>query len=209
MKYFKVIEGIVQLDHEAIGLYPNIKKIISRDRGGKVSGDPDGRLKLYAFKEFTYVYFRCDFEAYPAQHGLNEKEAHLYAAKQAGLGKEYQPDEVVLAFCKQYEQEHLTTTKQAIKTLIRIFTFNNKLVEKIEKVLTDTLELPTLTPAQTADLLAYQKQLIGIATEVPVITKKLREAMNLLEEEAKLIEVGRGGDEITDSFRPDNIIEND
>lgn len=209
MKYFKLIDGVVQLDHESIGLYPNIKKIISRDRGGKVSGDPDGRLKLYAFKEFTYVYFRCDFEAYPAQHGMNEKEAHLYAAKQAGLGKDYQPDELVLAFCKQYEQEHLTLTKQAIKTLIRLFALNDKIVSKIEQNLTASLELPTLAPGMITELLTYQKQLIDIANTVPVTAKKLREAMNLLEEEAKLVEIGRGGDEISESFRVDNIIEND
>jgi hypothetical protein len=208
MKYFKLVDGIVQLDHESIGLYPNVKKILSRDRGGKVTGDPDGRLKLYAYREFTYVYFRCDFEAYPAQSGMNEKEAHLYAAKMSNLGKDYIPDELVLAFIKQYDKEHLTPAKQAIKTLIRVFAFNNKLVEKIEKTLTDTLDLPTLTPQQTGELFAYQKQLLDIAERVPESVKQLKTAMNLLEEEEKIKEVGRGGETITDSFRPDNDIEN-
>jgi hypothetical protein len=207
MKFFKYIDGVVELDKELIALYPNAKKILSRDRGGKVTGDPDGRLKLYAFKEFTYIYFRCDFEAYPAQHGLTEKEAHLYAAKQSGLGKDYQPDEVVLAFMKQYEDEHLTAAKHAIKTLIRIFALNEKLVEKIEKNLTSTLELPTMTAPQITELLGYQKQLIEIATSVPATTKKLKEAMNLLEEEERNKETMRGGEEKSSSFDPGNSIE--
>jgi hypothetical protein len=208
MRFFKFTDGAIELDKDAIALYPNVKKILARDRGGKVTGDPDGRLKLYAFKEFTYVYFRCDFEAYPAQHGLSEKETHLYAAKEAGLGKDYEPDDLVLHFIKQYEKEHLTPAKQAIKTLIRVFAFNNNIVEKMEKVLSESLTLPTLTPQQVKDLLDFQKQLISIATDVPIITKKLKEAMNLLQEEDKLVEIGRGGEEVTDSFRPDNNIEN-
>jgi hypothetical protein len=208
MEYFKLVDGIVTLDHDMIGVNSNIKKILSRDRGGKVSGDPDGRLKLYAFKEFAYVYYRCDYRAYPSQSGMSEKEAHIYAATQAGLGKEYKPDELVSLLMTQYEREHLSESKKAIKTLIRIFAFNNKLVEKIEAVLTTSLDLPTLTPQQTGELLAFQKQLMDIATKVPENVKQLKVAMNLLEEEEKAKEIGRGGDEITDSYKPDNNIEN-
>ena len=82
------------------------------------------------------------------------------------------------------------------------------LIEKIEKNLTETLELPVLTAPMISELLNYQKQLIAIATDTPDVVKKLRIAMNLLEEEQKAKEIGRGGDEITDSFRPDNDIEN-
>ena len=207
MKYFKFVDGAIAFDNEAIALYPNIKKIISRDRGGKVSGDPDGRYKKYAFKEFTYVYFRCDYEAYPAQHGMTEQEAHEYAAKQAGLGKDYKPDELVLAFMKQYEIEHLSPAKQAIKTLIRVFAFNNKLIEKIEKVLNETLALPTLSAIQTKELFDYQKQLLEVAERVPESVKKLKAAMNLLEEEERTQEILRGGEIKLDSMDPGNSIE--
>lgn len=208
MKLFVMGEdGVVVLNKEAATLYPNIRKIITRDRGGKVTGDPDGRFKFYAFREFTYVYFACDFEAYPSQHGLNEQETHLYAAKQSKLGKDYKPDEVVLALMKQYKEEHLTLTKQSIQTLLRVFTINDRIVKKIETNLTATLELPTLTAAQIKELLEYQQQLVKIAVEVPSIAKKLREAINLLEEEAKIIEKIRGGEDKPTSMDPNNIIE--
>jgi hypothetical protein len=209
MKYFKFVDGAVVLNNDAIALYPNVKKILSRDRGGKVVGDPDGRLKKYAFKEFTYVYFRCDFEAYPAQHGMTEQETHDYAARNAGLGKDYKPDDVVLAFIKQYENEHLSPAKQAIKTLIRVFAINNKLVEKVEKSLNETLALPTLTALQTKELFEYQKQLLDVAEQVPERVKKLKAAMNLLEEEEKVQEVLRGGEIKLDSMDPGNSIETD
>lgn len=208
MKFFKFTDGVIALDKDAIALYPNIKKILARDRGGKVVGDPDGRLKLHAFKEFAYVYHRCDFEAYPAQNGLNEKETHLYAAKMAELGKDYKPDELVEQFIKQYEKEHLTPSKSSIKTLIRVFSLTEKLIEKIEKNITDSLDLPVLNAAQITELLGYQKELIALTTAIPANVKKLKEAMGLLEEEDRMIRIARGGEEVLDSQDPGNSIEN-
>lgn len=207
MKFFKFVNGELTLAKDEIALYPNFKKILSRDRGGKVTGDPDGRLKLYAFKEFRYIYFRCDFEAYPSQHGLTEKETHEYACINSGLGKDYVPDSDMINAIKQYEREHLSPAKKAIKTLIRVFVLNDKLVEKIETNLTSTLELPTLTAPQISELLTYQKQLLDVAVTVPVNVKKLREAMNLLEEEEKTQAILRGGEIRASSMDINNDIE--
>lgn len=209
MKFFKFIDGLVELDKDEIALYPNVKKIITRDHGGKITGDPDGRHKFFAFRELTYVYFMRDFSAYPTQHGLNEKEAHMYAIKNAQLPKDYQPDEVVLALMAQYEKEHLSPAKKSIKTLIRLFTLNDKVVEKIEKNLNDTLSLPTLNREQIKEILEYQEKLIEIATSVPKHAKDLREAINLLEEEEKTVQIIRGGAIKAESMDANNPIEND
>lgn len=207
MKFFKFVNGELTLAKDEIALYPVFKKILSRDRGGRVTGDPDGRLKLYAFKEFKYIYFRCDFEAYPSQHGLTEKETHDYACLHSGLGKDYVPDNDMLHAIKQYEKEHLSPAKKAIKTLIRIFVLNDKLVEKIENNLTATLELPTLSAPQISELLTYQKQLLDVAVTVPTNVKKLREAMNLLEEEERTQAILRGGEIRSSSMDGDSTIE--
>lgn len=209
MKFFKFTDGAVELARDEIALYPLAKKILSRDRGGKYPHDKDGRLKLYAFKEFTYIYHRCDFAAYPSQHGLTPSEAHKYAVENSGLPSDYEPDEVVTAFMKQYEREHLSQAKHSIKTLNRIFSMGDRLVEKIEYNLNQTLTLPTLTREQISELLAYQKQLLEISTTVPQQVKKLREAMNALEEEEKIQQIIRGGEIMSDSMNPDNDIEND
>lgn len=209
MEWFKIEDGIAVFDKPAIAIYPNIKKLLARDVGGKVTGDPDGRKKLYAFREMTYVYFKCDYRAYPAQHGLTENEAHLYAAKQANLGKDYKPDDLVLAICKQYTDEHLTQAKHSIKTLIRVFALNEKIVEKIEKNLRDSLQLETLSAPMITELLNYQNALIKIASDIPDIAKKLKTAMNLLEEEERVKEITRGGAEKLDSMDPNNAIESD
>lgn len=208
MRFFKMEDGVLTLNKDEIALHPNIKRILSRDRGGKIAGDPDGRHKFYAYREFAYVYFKCDFEAFPAQNGLSDIEAHKYAVREARLDENYQPDELVKALIVQYEKESLSPTKRAIKTLIRVFALNEKLVEKIEQNLTATMDLPTLTRDQINEVLNYQKQLIDIATNVPAQVKKLREAMSLLEEEEKVIQVIRGGEEKPESMDPDNTIEN-
>ena len=207
MKFFKFVDGELTLNRDEISLYPSIKKLIARDHGGKVVGDPDGRRKLYAYKELAYIYFRYDFEAYPAQHGLSEEEAHKYAAKKSNLGTDYTPDELVLEVAKLYQKEHLSPTKKTIATLLRVFTINERLIEKIEQNLTATLTMPTLTAPQITELLGYQKQLIDIATAIPNNAKKLREAMSLLEEEEKVVQVLRGGEIKGDSMDPGNSVE--
>lgn len=209
MKFFKFTNGVVELARDEIALYPLVKKILSRDRGGKYAYDKDGRLKAYAFKEFTYVYHRCDFAAFPSQHGLTPSEAHKYAVENSGLPNDYVPDEIVVAFMKQYEKEHLSQAKHSIKTLNRIFSMGDRLVEKIETNINATLILPTITREQISELLTYQKQLLEIATNIPHHVKKLREAMNALEEEEKIQQVIRGGEVMSDSMNPNNDIEND
>ena len=207
MKFFTFTDGAVELARDEIALYPLARKILSRDRGGKYPQDKDGRLKMYAFKEFTYIYHMCDFAAFPSQHGLTPSESHKYAVENSGLSSDYEPDEVVVAFMQQYLREHLSQAKHSIKTLNRVFSMGDRLIEKIEANLNATLSLATLTREQISELLSYQKQLLELATSIPQHVKKLREAMNALEEEEKLQQVVRGGEIMSDSMNPNNDIE--
>src|SRR6478736_1753295 len=52
---------LVDINKEWIGTIPELKKLISRDRGSP--GDADGRKKLQAIKEFTLIYHYCDYKS--------------------------------------------------------------------------------------------------------------------------------------------------
>ena len=207
MKFFKLVDGILELDREEIGLYPNIKKILTRDKGGNVIGDPDGRKKLFAYKEFSYVYYMCDFYAYPTQSGMGKKEAHKWTLATIGLPSTYLPDEEVQALMLQYTKEHLTPTKQTIKNLINLFMMNNAILEKIEPAIKTLLNTPNLNVDQLNELIGLQNSLMKISTSIPEQSKKLKEAMTMLEEEERAVRIGRGGKEINDSQNPDNAID--
>jgi hypothetical protein len=208
MQFFKIVNGVVELARDEISIYPTIKTIISRDKGGKVSGDHDGRKKIYAYRELTYVYLMCDYNAYPTQHGLSNKEAHRYAVEHSQLEPNYEPDEVIKLLMVQYEKEHISSAKQSARNILRLFGWNNKIIEAIDNNLTNMMSNATLTKDQIAELIGYQKQLLDISINIPTHAKRLREAMTLLEEEDRSIKIGRGGNEISSSMNPDNDIEN-
>lgn len=209
MEFFKFEDNKVTLARPEIGLYPNIKKIIDRDKGGVYLDDPDGKKKTFAFNEFRYIYFACDYRAYPIQNGLSEKEARKYALVNSCLPKEYKPDILVEELMVQYKKEHLTPAKQTIASLLRLFVINDKLIEKIEQNLTATLSLPTLTKDQIKEVLDYQSKVLEIATSIPKQAENLRAAINLVEEQEKTVLVRRGGEMVKDSMNPDNDIENE
>jgi hypothetical protein len=207
MKWFKIIDNIVELNREEIALYPNVRKILTRDKGGKVIGDPDGRKKLFAFKELSYVYFMCDFYAYPTQSGLSNFDAHKWTIKTVGLSLDYKPDEDLLVLMAQYTKEHLSPAKRSIKNLLRLFGMTDSILEKIEPRIKQLLDLPTLSIEQVDELIKLQSDLIKFSTSIPANAKLLREAMTILEEEEKSVRIARGSRLVDESQDPDNLIE--
>lgn len=196
MEFFKFTDGVVELDRKEIALYPNCQEILKRDKTYN---------KAQAYKEFTYVYFVCDFRAYPTTNGLSAASAHHYAVVHSGLPTQYEPDPTVRQLMEQYKKEHLSIGKKSTATLLRIFGFNDIILEKLEGNINLMLQNAALTKDQISELIAYQKQLLEIATNVPVQVKKLKEAMTLLESEDKEIVIGRGGKEVSLGMQGDDF----
>lgn len=207
MKLFKMSEdGVLTLNKDEATLNPLIREIIKRDKGGKIEGDMSGQKKEYAFREFKYVYYTCDFDAYPSQHGLSTKAAHSYAIKEAELPEAYEPDEVIRALMKQYRREHLTPSKEIIIELVGVFSFNLDIVKSIRNNLQNLMNNSGLTKDQISELIKYQQQLLDVSTEIPNQVKKLRQTLSLVQEEEQTIQIRRGGEEVDPSMRPDNAI---
>ena len=55
------------------------KAVWSRDRGGKIAGDSDGREKLYAIAELSYVYFQCYYKSPYNRYGDEDKHVDGYS----------------------------------------------------------------------------------------------------------------------------------
>ena len=208
MQFFKIVDGNIELARPEIALIPTVNEILKRDKGGKVTGDPDGRKKLYAFRELAYVYFRCDFYAYPIQHSLSESAAHSWAVRNALLPDHYEPDAIVRDLMVQYINEHLSPAKQTIKNLLDTFSLNDIAIKNATANLKLLLDNSNMTITQISDLIKIQQLLLSIATDIPHQVKVLREAMSIVQEEEKQILIKRGGDEVSDSSLPGNDIEN-
>lgn len=94
MKLFTLDENQqVDLNKEWIHLVPEFSTLLKRDRGSK--GDSDGRKKLKARQEFTYIYFMWDFSS--PLRDWEEHERHEEALRYAGLTEANMDKDLVTA----------------------------------------------------------------------------------------------------------------
>ena len=102
-------------------------KALMENKRNKCSEDVDGKLKLRAFREFTYIYLAIDwgspYNDYPAQ------EKHLEALRDSKLTEEEFNDETFRAACRKYEE--IQNSIRAVKAAQR---FVEKLINYFDNV---------------------------------------------------------------------------
>lgn len=109
-------DGLVDLNKIWIQLIPEFKKVYARDKGSE--GDYDGRKKLKARKEFTYIYFHSSFLSPLLDY--DEEEKHIESLRYAMLER---VDDAVLQADMEYKRitikgtRSLRTYKSLLKTL--------------------------------------------------------------------------------------------
>lgn len=102
----------IRLNKPWIGLVPEFAAILKRDRGSP--GDSKGEKKVRARKEFTFIYFFCDFGS-PIrdwEDAERRKEALYYA----GLTEKDIKDDKVVATAIDRYQELLLKGSRSIRT---------------------------------------------------------------------------------------------
>jgi len=201
MTLFIYKDGELILDRPEILLHPELKAILSRDRGSP--GDSDGRKKLQAFKEFTYIYMVCDYNSYPNQKGLSEKETHKYALDVAGLPEDWIFDKEIATAMDFYVEANESIAKELNKELLAGFKNHYKVVKRLRHETEKLLDKKDLTPAEVTQLTETQNKMLNIATELPKKYASLKDAQDLIRKEETVGEIGRGGGAILDSQDPD------
>lgn len=204
MKLFVYKEGVLSLYKDEILLYPELSAILTRDKGSL--GDSDGRKKLQAWKEFTYLYMICDYSSHPNQHGMNELEAHKYAIDIAGLPDKWIPDSVVLAAMDFYVNTMTSVAKEVAKELLASFKNSARVVKKLRDTTNALLDKSTLNSIESGQLADIQQTIMAISTSLPKHLKALKESEDLIKKEEKEGIVGRGGEVVADSQDPTTAI---
>jgi len=87
MKFFSKNNGEISLDREELELLPQVKALF-RLEYNKAPKDKDGRLRIRAKKELTYVYFMYDFTSIFAQ--MSEEDRKTYSLQSASLPEDYE-----------------------------------------------------------------------------------------------------------------------
>lgn len=125
----------VKLNKTWIRLVPEFDAIMKRDKGS--AGDYDGRLKLWAKKRFSYMYFYLDFQS--PLYNWEDDERQAESMRYAGLVlKDIQADYMVEAIARYKRiQEELSRSLKTLRAVNKGLSQLDNYFENIDFSLTD------------------------------------------------------------------------
>src|SRR5690606_29063145 len=95
---------LVDINKEWISTILEFRKILQRDRGSP--GDSQGRKKLQARREFTYIYHMYDYHS--KLKNWDENDKHKEALRQSELPQDFVPDDELKAAIEIYKKLKIT-----------------------------------------------------------------------------------------------------
>lgn len=196
------IDTMLLLDDTGMPVPPTIRQLLDRDIRLLYTRDKTADKKQYV-AECIVIYQLGDPKSPARQSGLSEREALKYAIDQAGLDKNYIPDQLVLKLIKRYYDENITEAGRVVENILQVMHNINLAIGQINRWLNDKLAAPL-----EGDVITSMLNNIDIvkkqAGDIPSILKKLEEAkQNLLYEQQT--ELSRGGNAVSSSMDADDI----
>ncbi len=190
------------LDDTGMPVPPTVRQLLDRDIRLLYTRDKTADKKQYV-AECIVIYQLGDPKSPARQSGLSEREALKYAIDQAGLDKNYIPDQLVLKLIKRYYDENITEAGRVVENILQVMHNINLAIGQINRWLNDKLAAPL-----EGDVITSMLNNIDIvkkqAGDIPSILKKLEEAkQNLLYEQQT--ELSRGGNAVSSSMDADDI----
>lgn len=104
--------GQVELNVPEILLTKEFSELMKNERN-ICPEDPEGKYKLRAFKEFTYIWLAIDWQSFYRDY--NEQERHREALKDSGLTEEEFNNPEFRAACRQYKK--IQESNRSVKML--------------------------------------------------------------------------------------------
>jgi len=108
------IDTMLLLDDTGMPVPPTVRQLLDRDIRLLYTRDKTADKKQYV-AECIVIYQLGDPKSPARQSGLSEREALKYAIDQAGLDKNYIPDQLVLKLIKRYYDENITEADRVVE----------------------------------------------------------------------------------------------
>lgn len=190
------------VDESGMPQPPGIRQLLDKDIRTLYSRDKSPDKKRY-IAEAIVIYQLGDPKSPARQAGLTEAEALRYAAEQAGLEKNYIPDQLVLRLIKRYYDENITEAGRVVENILQTIHNINLAVSQINNVINEKLN-SKLSTEEIGIILPLIDNVKKQAGDIPSILKKLEEAkQNLMYEQET--ELSRGGNTVLSSMDADDI----
>jgi len=208
LRFFKYEKGQFSINREELLLLPSARQMIYADKGGHITGDNDGRKKLWCEKQFGLAWWVVDINSPGIQAGLEGEELFddAYRSLELPIDWKYHTDVLFMAFLEDYgEMYEKAAYARLLKQILMSFNDTAEIVKIIRDNSMKLLKADRdLDAKDISALLAGQKELIAVAGDVPKHIEKLKALQAMVRKEEKEIEIGRGGIEVTSSMDPNN-----
>lgn len=190
------------VDESGMPQPPGVRQLLDKDIRTLYSRDKSPDKKRY-IAEAIVIYQLGDPKSPARQAGLTEAEALRYAVEQAGLEKNYIPDQLVLRLIKRYYDENITEAGRVVENILQTIHNINLAVSQINNFINEKLN-SKLSTEEIGIILPLIDNVKRQAGDIPSILKKLEEAkQNLMYEQET--ELSRGGNTVLSSMDADDI----
>jgi hypothetical protein len=154
-----------------------------------------------AYKELAYCWWIGWYDSPGNQQGLTGVKLENDARTRLQMPSTWKPHKDIYSLIYIIKDSTESPVVKAMQALRRAFTNSdiiiNKISDRIEQLLNDTI-----TPEIISQILAYQKDLMNIASDIPKRIATLRIAEDTVRREQKEIVLAKGDKVVTESMIP-------
>ena len=180
---------------------PTVRQLLDKDIRTLYARDKSADKKKY-IAEAIVIYQLGDPKSPARQAGLSEAEALRYAIEQAGLEKDYIPDQLVLRLIKRYYDENITEAGRVVENILQTIHNINLAIKQINLFINEKLQA-SMSTEEIGIILPLVDNVKKQAGDIPSILKKLEEAkQNLMYEQET--ELSRGGNTVLSSMNAED-----
>lgn len=195
------IDKLVRVDASGMPFRPDIRQLYDKDIRELFERDTTIDKREY-IKWCGVIYYLGDPKSPAKQQGLDDKESLKLAIENFDLPKDYVPDPLVKKLIEKYYRQNITEAGIAIEALRKSIHLISVAAVKINDLLQQQLNDPTLDREGITGLLTLMDSVGKRINDIPAMTKALNVAYeNLQSEEEQML--ARGGKTILSSMDAD------
>lgn len=162
----------------------DFKVLITRDKGGVIKGDADGRKKLLSTMELAYVWFIADRKS-PIKNNYEINDRPKKAREKVGLPDTWKPDGHVQIAIDTWEEMTETQTSKVLEEMRDALFSAQKIVSVIrkglEKKITLMNQMDDSLPYDEDSGVNYQDALMKDIKNIQDMAKTLPEMITTIE----------------------------
>lgn len=196
-----IIDSLICIGKDGMPEAPKLRQLIDTDVRTLFRRDKTPNKQKY-IAECIVIYYLGDPKSPARQSGLSDPEALKMAIEQAGLEKDYMPDDLVLNLIKRYYEENITEAGKVIENILKGIHNINLSIDIINDLLNEKLNTG-ITIDDVPSILTLIDNVNKKSGEIPSILKRLEEAkQNLIYETEN--EISRGGGVVLSSMNAED-----